>query len=131
MLSNRRSGVLRGLVILAAIAVWMVIGALGGQAQGSLSSVQTNDAAAFLPSNAESTRAAELAAQFTDDESLPALVVAETTDGSRLTDEQLAAVQAFASEVPTAQLDGTTGDEPRTVGDASITDPVVVPSEDG
>lgn len=122
---------LRGLVILAAIAVWMVIGALGGQAQGSLSSVQTNDSAAFLPSSAESTRAAELAAGFTEDESLPALVVAESADGSTLTKDQLAAVQEFAAEVPAAPLEGTSGDEPRTVGDASVADPVVVPSEDG
>ena len=131
MLSNGWSGALRGVVILAAIAVWMVVGALGGQAQGQLSSVQTNDSASFLPSSAESTRTAELAAEFTDDEPLPALVVAETDDGSSLTDQQLAALQAFANEVPGAPLDGTSGDEPRTVGDASVADPVVVPSEDG
>ena len=131
MRSSRRSGVIRGLVILAAIVLWMVIGALGGQAQGKLSSVQTNDPAAFLPSNAESTRAAELARAFVADESLPALVVVEGSDGSVLSPEQLAAVQAFAGAIPSAALEGTAGDEPRTVGDASLADPVVVPSEDG
>lgn len=131
MLSNRLSGVVRGLVILAAIGVWMAIGAFGGQAQGQLSSVQTNDSAAFLPASAESTEAAELAARFTDDETLPALVVAETQDGSPLGEDQLAAVQAFADAAPDAPLEGTSGDEPATVGDAGIADPVVVPSEDG
>ncbi|WP_407317500.1 MMPL family transporter [Isoptericola halotolerans] len=131
MLSNRWTGVVRGLVILAAIGVWLAIGVFGGQAQGQLSSVQTNDSAAFLPANAESTEAAELAAQFSDDETLPALVVAETADGSPLTDDQLADVRAFAGAVPGAPLEGTSGDEPATVGDASIADPVVVPSEDG
>ncbi|MFE5309614.1 MMPL family transporter [Isoptericola sp. NPDC056605] len=128
---NRGRGLLRGLVILAAIGVWLAIGAFGGQAQGSLSSVQTNDDAAFLPASAESTQAAELAEQFTDSETLPALVVAETADGSKLTQEQLADVQAFADAVADAPLEGTSGDEPRTVGDLSIADPVVVPSEDG
>ncbi|MCA5895008.1 MMPL family transporter [Isoptericola sp. NEAU-Y5] len=131
MLSNRRSGLLRGLVILVVIGVWLVIGAIGGQAQGSLAGVQKNDAAAFLPSNAESTQAAELAAEFTDSETLPALVVTETTDGSDLTPDQLADVKAFADAIADAPLEGTSGDEPRTVGDVSVADPVVVPSEDG
>ncbi|MEL7974672.1 MMPL family transporter [Isoptericola sp. F-RaC21] len=128
---NRGRGLLRGLVILAAIGVWLAIGAFGGQAQGSLSSVQTNDDAAFLPASAESTQAADLAEQFTDSETLPALVVAETADGSALTREQLADVQAYADAIADAPLEGTSGDEPRTVGDMSIADPVVVPSEDG
>lgn len=128
---NRGRGLLRGLVILAAIGVWLAIGAFGGQAQGSLSSVQTNDDAAFLPASAESTQAAALAEEFTDSETLPALVVAETSDGSELTREQLADVQAFADSIADAPLEGTSGDEPRTVGDLSIADPVVVPSEDG
>ncbi|MFC8597166.1 MMPL family transporter [Isoptericola sp. NPDC057191] len=130
MLSNRGSGLLRGLAILAAIGVWLAIGAFGGQAQGNLSSVQTNDNAAFLPASAESTQAAELAREFTDSETLPALVVTETSDGSALTPEQLADVQAFADAIADAPLEGTSGDEPRTVGDVSVADPVVVPSED-
>jgi len=128
---NRGRGLLRGLVILAAIGVWLAIGAFGGQAQGSLSSVQTNDDAAFLPASAESTQAAALAEEFTDSETLPALVVAETADGSELTAEQLADVRAFAESIADAPLEGTSGEEPRTVGDLSVADPVVVPSEDG
>ncbi|MFB8229553.1 MMPL family transporter [Cellulosimicrobium sp. NPDC055967] len=131
MLSNRTGGFLRGLIIVAVIGLWMAIGALGGQAQGRLSSVQTNDAAAFLPASAESTRAAEVAQEFTDSETLPALVVATTGDGSALTPEDLAALDAYAQAVPDAPLAGTSGDEPATVGDVSVADPVVVPSEDG
>ncbi|MBN0042346.1 MMPL family transporter [Cellulosimicrobium cellulans] len=131
MLSNRTGGFLRGLVIVAVIGLWMAIGALGGQAQGRLSSVQTNDAAAFLPASAESTRAAEVAQEFTDSETLPALVVATTGDGSALTPDGLAALDAYAQAVPDAPLEGTSGDEPATVGDVSVADPVVVPSEDG
>ncbi len=95
MLSNRTGGFLRGLIIVAVIGLWMTIGALGGQAQGQLSSVQTNDAAAFLPESAESTRAAEVAREFTDSETLPALVVASTGDGSTLTPDDLAALKSY------------------------------------
>ncbi|WP_083648872.1 MMPL family transporter [Cellulosimicrobium sp. CUA-896] len=131
MLSKRTGGFLRGLIIVAVIGVWMGIGALGGQAQGRLSTVQTNDAAAFLPASAESTRAAELAQDFVDSEALPALVVATTGDGSALDPDDLAALEAYAAAVPDAPLAGTEGDEPGTVGDVSVADPVVVPSEDG
>lgn len=131
MLSKRTSGFLRGLIIVAVIGLWMAIGALGGQAQGRLSTVQTNDAAAFLPASAESTRAAELAQEFVDSEALPALVVATTGDGAALAPDGLAALEAYAAAVPDAPLEGTTGDEPATVGDVSVADPVVVPSEDG
>jgi len=131
MLSKRWSGIARGLVILAAIGVWLAVGAFGGQAQGNLSSVQTNDSAAFLPESAESTRASELAAEFTDDTTLPALVVAENADGSELTPDQLAAMQAYVDAVPDTPLEGASGDEPSTVGAASIAEPTLIPSEDG
>ncbi|MBE7701012.1 MMPL family transporter [Oerskovia sp. Sa1BUA8] len=131
MLSNRWSGVLRGLVIVAVLGVWLAIGALGGQAQGKLSTVQTNDSAAFLPSSAESTRAAEKAQAFVSDESLPALVVAVPTDGGAVTPEQLAALRAVAADLPGLPLPGAGPDDPQTVGDTLTADPVVVPSEDG
>jgi len=131
MLSNRTSGILRGLIIVAVIGVWTAIGALGGQAQGKLSTVQTNDAAAFLPASAESTQAAELAGEFVDTEALPALVVATTGDGGALDPDDLAALEAYVAAVPDAPLAGTSGDEPATVGDVSVADPVLVPSEDG
>lgn len=131
MLSKRTGGFLRGLVIVAVIGLWMAIGALGGQAQGRLSTVQTNDAAAFLPASAESTRAAELAQEFVDTEALPALVVASTGDGSPLAPDDLAALEAFVAAVPDAALEGTGEGEPATVGEASVADPVLVPSEDG
>ncbi len=131
MLSKRTGGFLRGLVIVAVIGLWMAIGTLGGQAQGRLSTVQTNDAAAFLPASAESTRAAELAQEFVDSEALPALVVASTGDGSALAPDDLAALEAFVAAVPDAPLEGTGEGEPGTVGEASVADPVLVPSEDG
>ncbi|MPV37652.1 MMPL family transporter [Georgenia subflava] len=95
-------------------------------AQGSLSEVQENDNAAFLPASAESTRADEIAAEFSDSASLPALVVLRPADGGAVTDEHLTAAQHFAEAVPGIALpDGGTLEE-------SLTAPVVtVPSEDG
>lgn len=104
---------------------------MGGQAQGKLSSVQTNDAAASLPSNAESTRAAELAAEFVTSESLPGLVVVTSAEGGALTPEQLGALSDFAATLPAITIPGAGEGDPQTLGDALTGPPVVVPSEDG
>jgi len=95
-------------------------------AQGTLSQVQENDQAAFLPAGAESTRADDLAAEFTESDTLPALVVVTSDDGEALTEEQLAAVQSFAEDIATLDLpDG------ETLGDVLTGDVVAIPSEDG
>ena len=116
----------RALVLLAVLAAWLAVAAFGGMAQGSLSEVQENDQAAFLPESAESTRADEIAQEFAGDQPLPALVVATPAGGGELTPEQLQAAEAFAAEVPELELpDGST------VGDV-IAGPVpVIPAEDG
>ncbi|GEL96903.1 MMPL family transporter [Cellulomonas terrae] len=128
MLSNRRSTVLRAVLVGVALVVWLGIGSVGGMAQGKLSQVQTNDASAFLPSSAESTRAAEESKGFVDTETLPALVVLQPADGSDVTPDQLAAVQDWAEAFPDEALppgnDGTWSDY--LVGEVAV-----VPSEDG
>ena len=97
-------------------------------AQGKLSQVQTNDAAAFLPSSAESTRAAEESKAFVDTATLPALVVVQPDDGSDVTPDQLTAVQTWAAGVPDQALPaGNDG----TWSDYLVGEPAVVPSEDG
>ncbi|MFP3712554.1 MMPL family transporter [Puerhibacterium sp. TATVAM-FAB25] len=130
MLRNSR-GLWSGLLILAALVAWLAVGAVGGPAQGRLASVQTNDAAAFLPSDAESTRAAAAAAGFDDGESLPALVVVESEGGAELDADARRAVQAFAAGLADAPLEGAGDEGPATVGELLVEDPVAVPSEDG
>ena len=44
MLSNRRSTILRAVLVGVALVAWLGIGSVGGIAQGKLSQVQTNDA---------------------------------------------------------------------------------------
>ncbi|WP_456824210.1 MMPL family transporter [Cellulomonas sp. P5_E12] len=128
MLSNRRSTIVRAVLVGVALVVWLGIGSVGGMAQGKLSQVQTNDASAFLPSSAESTRAAEESKGFVDTETLPALVVLEPEDGGDVTPDQLAAVQEWAAGVPDQALPA--GNE-GTWSDYLVGEPAVVPSEDG
>ncbi|WP_246119503.1 MMPL family transporter [Cellulomonas massiliensis] len=127
MLSNRRAVVVRVVLVVVSILAWFAIGSVGGAAQGKLSQVQENDAAAFLPSSAESTRAAEASRAFVEDETLPALVVLEDADGAAVSDEQVAAVRSWAQDVPGAALPGGDG----TWADHLVGEGVVVPSEDG
>ena len=122
--TSRRRGFLRGLAILGVLLVWLTLAGVGGQSIGQLSEVQENDAAAFLPRSAESTRAAELAEGFSDEEVLPAIVVVEG-DGA-LTPEQLAAVEEFAGTVPGLEIG-----EGRTIEDVLLAPVFPVPSQDG
>jgi RND superfamily putative drug exporter len=131
---GRRRAVLRALGVLAVIAAWLGIAGVGGPAIGSLSSVQSNDQASFLPAGAESVEAADAAAAFSDEDSLPAFVVF-AADGAA-TPEQLAGWQAFAARLPTTPVLLPAGEgvaaEVRSVGDYLLSPQVpVVPSADG
>ncbi len=111
------------------LVVWLGIGAVGGQYQGRLAEVQSNDNASFLPASAESTEVADLQATFADSATFPAFVVVESS--AALTPAQLAAVQAFAQQVPDLEVPVTDGPA-RRVGDFLAPGPVpVVPSQDG
>ncbi|WP_182111377.1 MULTISPECIES: MMPL family transporter [unclassified Actinotalea] len=122
--SGRWAGVVRGIGILAVILVWLGVAGLGGMSIGSLSDVQENDVASFLPEGAESTEAAAAAEGFSEEAVLPALVVVRG-DGA-LTPEQLADVQAFAEEIPGIELEDDT-----TIEDLLVAPPFAIPSEDG
>ncbi len=125
MLSVLRNSVGRALAVVVVLAGWLALGAAGGMAQGRLSQVQTNDQAAFLPSSAQSTLAADAARDFVDTQTLPALVVLAPADGGSLTDAQTAAVARLAAQVPTLPV-GT-----GTWADHLAGDVVPVPADDG
>lgn len=114
----------RPVLVIVAIVVWLGIGGVGGQTFGVLSSVQENENSAFLPSSAESTRAAELHAQFVPSDAVPGLFVIEGAGP-----DQLAAVQSFVDEAVAAPLEGD--EEGRTVGEVLANEPQVIPAEDG
>ena len=122
--TGRSRGVLRGAAVLAVLLVWLGLAGAGGTAIGSLSEVQENDAASFLPAGAESTRAAEAAREYADTSTLPAIVVVEA-DG-QLGAEGFATVQRFAEAVPALEVG-----EGVVIADLLVGPVVAVPSEDG
>ncbi|MCO1597273.1 MMPL family transporter [Micromonospora sp. RHAY321] len=104
------------LIAVAVVLAWLVIGGVAGPYSGRLSEVATNDNAAFLPTDAEATRAQNLAGEFVDRETIPALVVYERTSG--ITDADRQRVSADAARF--AQVPGV------------VTPlPPPIPSEDG
>ncbi|NHA67120.1 MMPL family transporter [Phycicoccus flavus] len=113
------------------ILVWLVVGALGGMAQGRLSGVQDNDNASFLPKNAESTRVSEAVAQLSDSDELPYLVVVERTGGGSLDEADVQAVQEYAADLPGLALPKIEGEE--TLGDYLVSGTPItpIPSQDG
>ncbi|HHU10222.1 MAG TPA: MMPL family transporter [Intrasporangiaceae bacterium] len=120
-------------ILLAAIAlilVWFAIGGIGGMSIGGLSQLQENDAASFLPEDAESTVVAAALEEFQEDSALPLILVAAREGG--LSEEDQATLQAFAQDLPgeQAQLccEKTIGDYLAAPPDAPIP---VLPSEDG
>ncbi len=134
---SRRNAVLRAVGLVAVVIAWLAIAGTGGPAIGSLSTVQSNDQESFLPTGAESVRAADAAAQFDDSGELPGFVIFET-DGAAATPEQLAAWGAFTQSLATQPVDPT---KPAlgVVGDYFIDSPVpgqpvpvpLIPSQDG
>ena len=69
---------LRVVVTLGIVFAWLAIGGIGGPTFGKLSSVSTNDQAAFLPASAQSTKVQELQAKFRSSKAIPAIVLFES-----------------------------------------------------
>ena len=100
----RRFTVLASLIVVA----WLGVGAWAGPLAGSLSEVATNDAAAFLPADAEATRVQQLATAFEDRQAIPAVVVYERAGG--ITAEDSARIAADAQRI--AEVTGVFGPLP-------------------
>lgn len=112
-------------VLAVAVALgWLAVAGIGGQKVGSLSQVQENSAEAFLPSDAESTRAAQAQRELSGATGLPVFIVAERADG--LTDTDLGTLQEFAADVPDVPVADVTLEN--YLSDATVP---VIPSEDG
>lgn len=110
---------LRVLIPTVLILIWFALFGAGGAAFGTISDVQQNDQASFLPASAEATEVNELQDAFRDSDNVPAIVIVATDDGTELTDGQLADIEALRDDV--LDVEGVVADE---------TSPVI-PSEDG
>ena len=88
--------------------LWVVGGSIGGPFFGKVDQVATNDQSSFLPQSADATRVSERLADFTGSDTIPAIVVASTADGSALSDAQVTALQTLATDL--AAVGGVSGD---------------------
>ena len=110
-----------------AAVMWLMVGSWAGPLAGSLSDVQENDNATFLPSSAESTIVSEEQEFFATNSAIPILAVITHPDRSPLTTADQGAITEFLAEVPKLILaDGTR------VGDYLESEQLFpLPSEDG
>src|SRR6266498_5798758 len=76
------------------LAFWIAVVAVAGPLAGKLNSAQQNDASAWLPNNAESTKVVELAKRFVPSDTLPAVVVYELPGPITGADQAKAAADA-------------------------------------
>ena len=83
--------------LVAVLLAWLGAGAAAYFPAAKLASVQENNSAAFLPQEAESTRALELQGRFQNSEVSPGILVYERPGG--LTDTDRAAVAADLEEI--------------------------------
>ena len=111
----------------SAAVMWLMVGSWAGPLAGSLSDVQENDNATFLPSSAESTIVSEEQEFFATNSAIPILAVITHPDRSPLTTADQGAITEFLAEVPKLILaDGTR------VGDYLESEQLFpLPSEDG
>ncbi|MCT6782287.1 MULTISPECIES: MMPL family transporter [Streptomyces] len=97
----------RWLVPLVLVVVWLGLGGAFGSYAGKLGEVSTNDQAAFLPQNAESTKVIEQQKAFNQQETLPAIVVWTSSAGGDVSPaQQKAATTALQSLKGTEGVEG-------------------------
>src|SRR4051812_8302206 len=98
----------RWLVPLVLVVVWLGLGGAFGSYAGKLGEVSTNDQAAFLPRNAESTKVIEEQEAFDQQETLPAIVVWTAEGGGKVsTAQQDDATRILKSLADVEGVDGT------------------------
>ncbi len=89
--------------------LWLAVGSWAGPLAGSLSQVQENDNAAFLPASAESTVVNDEQATFSDSKALPILVVITKPDGATFSQDDQSVVGEFITGIAQLTLsDGST-----------------------
>ncbi|MGA1145827.1 MAG: MMPL family transporter [Candidatus Nanopelagicales bacterium] len=103
--SSRTSTARKGVWLAIGVAIiWLLISSWAGPLAGSLSQVQENDNAAFLPASAESTQVAEEQAKFAESTAIPLLVVISKPGGGQFTAVDQASIGAFVEQIPGLQV---------------------------
>lgn len=105
---NRVRRPVRWLVPLVLVVVWIGLGGAFGSYAGKLGEVSTNDQAAFLPQNAESTKVIERLKTFDQREALPAILVWTSAEGGDMSQSQQEAATAALQSLKGARgVEGT------------------------
>lgn len=107
---------LRALLPAVLIVAWLAGAGIGGPYFGKVSEVSSNDPTAYLPESADATQVRKLIPEFSDSDSVPAIVVFTGTE--QLTGAQLDGISAA--------LEGADGSEGVTEGVSPA-----IPSDDG
>jgi len=79
------------------VAIWVIVVAVAGPLGGKLNGAEKNDAKAWLPAAAESTKVLDLQARFQSPNIFPAVVVYERASGLTAADRAKAAADASAA----------------------------------
>lgn len=125
-IGSRRARLATWIAVGVAIA-WLLVGSWAGPLAGSLSQVQENDNAAFLPASAESTLVSDEQAAFADSNSVPILIVISKPDSAMFTASDQGTVGEFIAGIPSLTL--SNGESVQTYLDPPPLFPI--PSEDG
>jgi RND superfamily putative drug exporter len=116
---------------IAVVVAWFAIGSVVGPAAGQLSSAQENDNATFLPADAEATKVLEQQKSFSDESTLPVVIL--FASDAQVTKPQQQAVARFVDTAPSLFVQtGPAFSDGGEVSDFTGSAPVTaVPSEDG
>src|SRR3954449_6789981 len=88
------------------LVAWVLVFMVAGMFASKLTDVQNNEAASWLPSSAESTKALDKLAPFQDENDIPTIVVYYRDGG--LTQDDLATIQSQVAEIQ--DMDGVVGE---------------------
>ena len=88
------------------VLVWLVGGAIGGPYFGKVDEVATNEQSTFLPSSAEATRVIERLPDFTEGDTIPAVVVVTSATG--FDEDRVAELQSLAEAISALDAVGET-----------------------
>lgn len=100
--SSRVPRWLRVLLPAVLIVVWLIGASIGGPYFGRVSEVSSNDQTTYLPASADATQVQQLSKEFSDQSTIPAVVL--YTAESELSETQLAAITEQVSGF--ASIDG-------------------------
>lgn len=120
---SHSNGWVRIAVATIIVLAWLAVGGIGGPTFGKLSSVSSNDQAAFLPASAQSTQVQEIQSKFRSSNSIPAIIVFESNEAiPRSSYGDYASVTRKLADIPGVQQG--TAQQPVTIAGP-------IPSEDG